>query len=1052
MQAIELGRKEDNIARATAIMGRPEFIRNIGTAAHIDHGKCMTADSMVFVNGSWISAGELYSIHASGTPVLDDGEQTVYEAGGGDYTLSLSTPSLSLGRRRITHVWKIRNDSPLLTVRPSSGPSVTVTPEHKFLVLREGGIEDIPSSLIRKGDLLLAPGSVQLNDGEVRDESMLPHPGSGSQTLVEKAARHLVAGGADELSAMATSLLMGDARRAGILTSLGERSVRAFVSALLSEAGSSGLSSIGSSSLMTLSLAMLRFGVRLHGDSTDERALADDAYLLSEWVRGGNAAQGGFAPAISTESGPGLLSLQASILEAGLIAVPVDEVSSSFEEFVYDFSVEETHNLLVNGLIIHNTTLSDNLIAGAGMMSEDLAGKQLLLDFDEQEQARGITINAANASMVESIEGNDFLINLIDTPGHVDFGGDVTRAMRAIDGVLILVDAVEQVMPQTETVIRQALKERVRPILFVNKVDRLINELKVTPEDMQKRFIAIINDVNKRIAAAAPEGLKKLWGVKVEDDTVLFGSAYNNWAISASYMKKTAITFPDIYNHLKNNDQKTLAQKIPLHKVVLEAVIKNHPNPLEAQKLRIPTIWKGDLESDVGKALVSVDPEGPTIFMVTKIIIDPHAGEVAVGRLFSGTIRRGQELYVSGIAGTNRVQTVSLAVGADRIPVESVQAGNIAAVTGLKDAIAGSTVASIEGVEPFEKMVHYSEPVVTVAIEAKQMKDLPKLIEVLRSIAKADPSISVEINSETGEHLLSGMGELHLDVTQYRIINDYKTDINASKPIVVYRESVEGRGGPFEGKSPNKHNRFYVVVEPLEEAIVKAISEGEIKVDGRIKDSKALARKLQDLGMERDEARGVQMFHESNVLIDYTKGIQYLFETMELCKQAFEEAMRLGPLAQEKCMHVKVKIVDAKLHEDSIHRGPAQVIPATRSAIYGAMAVAGRMLYEPVQRIYINVPPDVMGDAIRELQQRRGVIQDMRQDGENTVIEAMAPVAEMFGFASAIRSATQGRALWSTENAGYEKVPKEIADKVVPDIRKRKGLNPQPYEASYYSD
>ncbi|MDH2905175.1 MAG: elongation factor EF-2, partial [Methanomassiliicoccales archaeon] len=247
-------------------------------------------------------------------------------------------------------------------------------------------------------------------------------------------------------------------------------------------------------------------------------------------------------------------------------------------------------------------------------------------------------------------------------------------------------------------------------------------------------------------------------------------------------------------------------------------------------------------------------------------------------------------------------------------------------------------------------------------------------------------------------------------------------------------------------------NRFYVEVEPLEESVVKAITSGEIKTEGRIKDSKALAKKLQEYGMERDEARGVQMFYDTNVLIDYTKGIQYLFETMELCKQSYEEAMRLGPLAQERVMHLKVKIVDAKLHEDSIHRGPAQVIPATRSAIYGAMAVAGRVLYEPIQKIYINVPPDVMGDAIREIQQRRGVILDMRQEGENTVIESKAPVSEMFGFASAIRSATQGRALWSTENSGYEKMPKEIADKVVPEIRKRKGLSPQPYDANYYSD
>lgn len=697
------------------------------------------------------------------------------------------------------------------------------------------------------------------------------------------------------------------------------------------------------------------------------------------------------------------------------------------------------------------TTLSDNLIAGAGMMSEELAGKQLLLDYDEQEQARGITINAANASMVHEYEGKEYLVNLIDTPGHVDFGGDVTRAMRALDGVIILVCAVEGVMPQTETVIRQALKERVKPVLFINKVDRLINELKVTPEQMQQRFIKIITEVNRRIANQVPPELRKEWTLSVEEGSVAFGSAYHNWAISVPYMKKSGITFNDIYEYCKNNDQKTLAKKSPLHQVVLDMVIRHIKNPIDSQKVRIPVIWHGDIDSDVGKAMLNCDPDGPVALMITKIIIDPHAGEVAVGRLFSGTIRKGQELWISGMPNPNRVQTVSLSVGADRIPVDEIVAGNIVAVTGLKDAIAGSTVSSIKDMEPFERMVHYSEPVVTVALEAKHMKDLPKLVDVLRTVAKADPSIVVEINQETGEHLMSGMGELHLEITIYRIINEYGVDVNVSPPIVVYRESVKKKAGPFEGKSPNKHNRFYIEVEPLEPAIVKALQEGTIQSEGKIKDPKALAKQLQELGMDKEEAKSVVAFKNTNVFLDVTKGIQYLHETIELCKQAFEEAMSLGPLAQEKCMGVKVRLVDAKLHEDSIHRGPAQVIPAVRSAIYGAMCEAGRILLEPVQKVYINVPQDQMGAATREIQSRRGVIEDIRQEGENAVIVAKAPVAEMFGFASAIRSATQGRALWSTENAGFVPVPAELQEKVVREIRTRKGLKPEPYDAAYYA-
>lgn len=697
------------------------------------------------------------------------------------------------------------------------------------------------------------------------------------------------------------------------------------------------------------------------------------------------------------------------------------------------------------------TTLSDNLIAGAGMMSEELAGQQRMLDFDEQEQARGITINAANASMVHTYNGKEYLINLIDTPGHVDFGGDVTRAMRALDGVIILVCAVEGIMPQTETVIRQAIKERVRPLLFINKVDRLINELKVTPEEMQKRFTSIITDVNRRIASQLPEPLNKEWQVNPADGSVAFGSAFHNWAVNVPFMQKSGINFKDVYEYCKNEDQKSLAKKSPVHEVLLNMAIEHVPNPVEAQKLRIPVIWKGDMESEIGKSMMKCDPNGPVALMVTKIVIDPHAGEVALGRLFSGTVARGQELWISGMLNMQRSQTVSLSVGADRIPVDSMTAGNIVAVAGLKDAIAGSTVTSVKDAEPFEKISHYTEPVVTVALEAKHMKDLPKLVEVLRTVAKADPSIQVEINNETGEHLLSGMGELHLEITTYRIVNDFKIEINQSPPIVVYRESVKGKSEVFEGKSPNKHNRFFVEVTPLEKPIIDAIKTGEISVDGKIKDAKELAKKLQDLGMDREEAKGVVMFKDNNVFIDGTKGIQYLNETIELCKQGFEEAMNLGPLAQEKVMGLKVKLVDAKLHEDSIHRGPAQVIPAFRSAVYGAMCLGKRVLMEPLTKIYINCPESVMGDALRELQQRRGVIDEITQEGEATVIVARAPVAEMFGFASTIRGATQGRALWSTENSGFVPVPPELQPKVVEQIRTRKGLKPEPYDAAYYS-
>ncbi len=715
--------------------------------------------------------------------------------------------------------------------------------------------------------------------------------------------------------------------------------------------------------------------------------------------------------------------------------------------------LDKIRNIGIAAHIDHGkTTFSDNLLAGCGMMSEDLAGKQLVLDYEGQEQDRGITINTASASMVHTFEGNDYLINLLDTPGHVDFGGDVTRAMRAVDGAIVVVCAVEGAMPQTETVIRQAIREKVKPVLFINKCDRLINELKVTPEEMQQRFVKIINKFNELLNKILPPEEKGKYNVKVEDGSVAFGSAYYNWAISAPYMKQTGLSFKDIYEYLSKGDQKTLAKKIPIHEVVLDMVIDHLPSPASAQKYRIPHIWRGDQESKLGKNMIECNENGPLALMVTKIILDPHAGEIAVGRMYSGKIERGQEVYVAGMPSKNRVQQVNVMVAIDRIPVEYVSAGNIVAVTGLKDAVAGSTVVSDSEAEPFERIVHVSEPVVTVAVEAKNMKDLPKLIEVLRSVSKADPSIQVNINQETGENLMSGMGELHLEITEYRIRNDHGIDIITSEPIVVYRETVAKKSpGKFEGKSPNKHNRFYIEVEPLPNNIVKALYNNEVP-DNVKKYKKEVIKILQDLGMDKDVAKGVFGIYGLNIITDVTKGIQHLFETRELIKEAFDEVMKSGPVASEPCQGLLVKLVDAKLHEDAIHRGPAQVIPAARNAIYGSMMTSDPIILEPMQKVFISTPQELMGDASRELNQRRAEVKDMITEGDSVNIESKAPVAEMFGFASAIRSATGGRVLWNTENMGFEPLPRQLQTDIVKQVRERKGLKPEPYPPEYYMD
>ncbi|MCI4334284.1 MAG: elongation factor EF-2 [Thermoplasmata archaeon] len=707
------------------------------------------------------------------------------------------------------------------------------------------------------------------------------------------------------------------------------------------------------------------------------------------------------------------------------------------------------------GIVAHihhgKTTLSDNLLAAAGMISNELAGKQLYLNFDEQEQARLLTINNADVTIVHEYENQQYLINLIDTPGHVDFGGDVTRAMRAVDGAVVVVCAVEGVMAQTETVLRQALREKVKPVLFINKVDRAIKELKLTTESFQKRFTEIIIEVNELIRKMAPEEFVDEWSVDPRDGSVAFGSGYENWAISVPYMQRTGVKFKDIVDYVSTGRSREIAQKAKINDVIFDMVVKHLPSPEIAQRYRIPNIWKGEPGSAVGLAMTGTQTDGPTAFMVTDITMDPNAGEIATGRLFSGRLAKGMELQVVGTKLKNRIQHVSLFMGPERLMVEEVTAGNIAAVIGLSDAFAGTTMSNAPEMVPFEEIRHVSEPVVTVAIEPKHMADLPKLIETMRKIAKEDASLRVEINPETGEHLLSGMGELHLEITQYRIVNDYKVEIEASKPIVVYRETVGGPGGPFEGKSPNKHNKFYFEVEALPAGVVAAIRDGEIPQGKSFKDTKVVVAKLAELGVPREEGRGIVAVEGTNLLLDVTKGIQYLNETMELIVDAFKEAMNRGPLANEKVYGLKVRLVDAKLHEDSIHRGPAQTIPAARSGMYGAMCVAGRVLLEPLQKVTLNVPQEVLANGTRELQRRRGEIQDMTSVGDLQTIVAKVPVAEMFGFASDIRSATAGKVLWSTESMGFETLPKEMQPEVVGQIRQRRGLKPEPYDAAYYS-
>ncbi len=697
------------------------------------------------------------------------------------------------------------------------------------------------------------------------------------------------------------------------------------------------------------------------------------------------------------------------------------------------------------GIVAHvdhgKTTLTDSLVAASGIISFELAGEQLFTDFLEIEQQRGITIQTAAVSLAHTFGGQEYLINLLDTPGHVDFSGDVTRALRAIDGVVVVVDAVEEVMPQTETVLRQALHERARPLLFINKVDRLIAELKLTPEGMQARFMKLITKFNQLIRRYAPPDLADKWQVSVEEGSVAFGSAKEKWALSMPQMKAKNISFKDIITAYQTETQSELAKKSHLFEVVLDMAIRHLPNPKDAQAKRIPRIWKGDVESELGKDMITCNPEGKVCMVVTDIIVDEQAGVISTGRVFSGTLEKGKAVRLVNAERDARIQQVGVYMGPDRVMVDRVPAGNIAAIIGMKEAHVGETLVElgIEG-KGFEELRYISEPVVTVAVEPKNFQELPRLINQLKKISREDPNIKIKINEETGEYLVSGMGEVHLEIVEYKL-KEAGLEVKTSEPIVVYREALLGKAEHVEGKSPNKHNRFLIAVEPLEPGVVKAIEEGKVV---QKQERKERANVLRELGWETHAARKVVSIIGANILVDVSKGVQYMHEVEDYTIDAFKQVVEEGPLMREPMRGLKVLIDDASLHEDSVHRGPAQIIPAVRRPIQAGILLANPTVLEPRLKLEVRVPQEFMGGATKVVQGRRGRILTMESEEDIAIIKASLPVANSFGLAAEMRSETEGRAIWGTEFEKFEQLPKELQEQVVRDARKRKGLKPEP--------
>lgn len=792
------------------------------------------------------------------------------------------------------------------------------------------------------------------------------------------------------------------------------------------------------------------------------------------------------------------------------------------------------------------STLTDSLVAAAGIIAVEDAGNVRLTDTRQDEKDRGITIKSTGISLYfrlgdlydlpQGSEGRDFLINLIDSPGHVDFSSEVTAALRVTDGGLVVVDMVEGVCVQTETVLRQALGERIVPVLTVNKLDRGFLELQLEPEEMYQTFVRSIENTNVIIATYRDDLMGDLT-VYPEKGTVAFSAGLQGWAFTLTkfglmYAKKFGVDkdkmvtrlwgdnyfdpstkkwtsqpgasktprafckfilepIYSIFNACMSGDlekldkylkvvgvtltsedkQKTqkhllkaVMQKwLPANEALLEMIVLHLPSPVRAQKYRVENLYLGPMDDVTATSIRNCDPKGPLCMYVSKMVPTPDKGRFyAFGRLFSGTIAAGQKVRILGPnyefgkkedLWVKNVQRTVIMMGRKIEPVDSVPCGNTVALVGIDQFLTKTgTLVSEESSYPLKSMKFSVSPVVRVAVEPKNPADLPKLVEGLKRLSKSDPLVQCTIE-ESGEHIVAGAGELHLEICLKDLQEDFMNgaELIISEPVVSFRETVTDTSDrTCLSKSPNKHNRIFCVATPLTEELSDIIDKGEITPRD---DPKVRGKRLTDeFGWDATEARKIWAFgpntNGSNLLVDCTKGVQYLNEIKDSVVAALQWVTKEGVLTQENMRGIRFNILDVVLHADAIHRGGGQIIPTARRVFYASQLTAKTRLMEPIFLVEIQCPQTAIGGIYSVMNRRRGqIIEEVARPGTPlTNIKAHLPVMESFGFTADLRSNTSGQAFpqcvfdhWKvlqgdpTEEGGK-------AHEIVMLTRKRKGL------------
>ena len=827
-----------------------------------------------------------------------------------------------------------------------------------------------------------------------------------------------------------------------------------------------------------------------------------------------------------------------------------------------NFTIDQIREIMDNQNNIRNmsviahvdhgkSTLTDSLIARAGIIAQEKAGDTRYTDTREDEAARGITIKSTGVSLYYEYDFDDtgkmdkFLINLIDSPGHVDFSSEVTAALRVTDGALVVVDYVEGVCVQTETVLRQSLQELIKPVLMINKCDRALFELKHNSETMYQNFLRVIENTNVIISTYMNEDAMGDLQVYPDSGTVAFGSALHGWGFTlttfakmyASKLKmekkklikrlwgdnyynpkekkwgdepeddtvkrafcanilepliKLANTVAsgkkEVYQpllqklkiELKGEElelqgkylmRKVMQKWINASEALLEMIILHLPSPRVSQKYRTVYLYQGPMDDECAKAMMACDPEGPVMMFVSKMVPTSDSGRFyAFGRVFSGKVRQGEKVRILGPnykpgkqvdLHIKTIQRVVLMMGRKAEDVVDVPCGNTCSLVGVDEAILKQgTISTSAQAHTIRSMKYSVSPVVRVAVNAKNPADLPKLVSGLIKMSKADPLVQV-INTET-EHIICGSGELHLEICLKDLVEDYaKIEITKSDPVVPYKETVTAKSSQIcMAKSPNKHNRLYVIAEPLAEELVVEIEEGKIRAAD---DLKVTARTLIDkYEWDQHDAKKLWVFGPDqsgpNFLIDQTKAVQYLNEIRDSMEGAFQNVTKEGVLAEENLRGVRFGIQDVELHNDAIHRGGGQIIPTARRVYYACEMTATPRYQEPIYLCNIATPSDVMSGVYQCFAQRRGVVfnEETVQGTPLLEVKAYLPVSESFGFTAHLRSLTSGQAFPQCAFDHWDLIQNDPFDvesksyEITMAIRKRKGLKQElPILADY---